>query len=159
MQQLYVLVAIPKMTYALDTWFVPLHKKEGKRNNTGSVRAQWSMCKIQRIARLAIMGGLQTLPNDLLDAHARVLLVNLRLKHVCHSVTIWAVTLPRGHPIWAMVQGYSKAPAKTHLPPLQKMIEWFQIRPWCFKQSCQIPACQHTSIVVMSDMGLRPDGL
>ena len=40
MQQLYISVAIPKMTYALDTWFVPPHKKEGKQNNTGSVRAQ-----------------------------------------------------------------------------------------------------------------------
>lgn len=27
MQQPYILVAVPKMTYALDVWFVPLHKE------------------------------------------------------------------------------------------------------------------------------------
>jgi len=133
MWQLYVSVAIPKMTYTLDTWFVPPHKKEGKQNNTGSVRAQQSMGKIQRIAMLAITGGLWTSPNDLLDAHARVLPVNLMLEHIFHSATIQAVTLPRGHPIRAMVQRYSKAPAKTHLPPLQKMIKWFQIKPQCYE--------------------------
>ena len=47
MRQLYISVAIPKMTYALDVWFVPPHKKEGKRNNSGSVRALRSMGKIQ----------------------------------------------------------------------------------------------------------------
>ena len=99
MRQLYISVAIPKMTYALDTWFVPLHKKEGKRNNTGSVRAQQSMGKIQRIATLAITGGLQMSPNDLLDAPAGVLPVNLMLECVCNSATIQAMTLLRGHPI------------------------------------------------------------
>jgi len=29
MQLLYISVAIPKMTYALDMWYVPPHKKEG----------------------------------------------------------------------------------------------------------------------------------
>jgi len=68
MRQLYISVAIPKMTYALDVWFVPPHKKEGKRNNSGLVRALKSMGKIQRIAMRAIMGGLWTSPNDLLDS-------------------------------------------------------------------------------------------
>jgi len=59
--------------------------------------------------------------------------VNLMLERICHSATIRAVTLPRGHPIRAMVQRYSKAPAKTHLPPLQKMIKRFQIKPQHYK--------------------------
>jgi len=82
---------------------------------------------------LAITGGLRTSPNDLLDAHAGVLPVNLMLERICHSATIWATTLPRGHPIQAMVQRYSKAPVKTHLPPLQKMIKQFQIKPQCYE--------------------------
>ena len=47
MRQLYISVAVPKMTYALDVWFVPPHKKEGKRNNSSSVRVLKSMGKIQ----------------------------------------------------------------------------------------------------------------
>jgi len=46
-------VAIPKITYTLDVCLVPLHKKEGKQNNSGLVRALKSMGKIQRIAMQA----------------------------------------------------------------------------------------------------------
>ena len=80
MRQLYISVAVPKMTYMLDVWFVPPHKKEGKRNNSGSVRVLKSMGKIQRIAMLAITGGLWTSPNDLLDAHTGILPANLMLE-------------------------------------------------------------------------------
>ena len=129
MRQLYISVAVPKMTYALDVWFVPPHKKEGKRNNSGSVRALKSMGKIQRIATLAITGGLRTSPNDLLDAHAGILPANLMLERICHAAIVRAATLPVGHPTRDMVRGYSKTPAKTHLTPLQKLIERYKIRP------------------------------
>jgi len=98
MRLLYISVAIPKMTYALDVWYVPPHKKEGMRNNSGSVRALKSMGKIQRIATRAITGGLWTSPNNLLDAHAGVLPANLMLKHICHAATVRAATLPASHP-------------------------------------------------------------
>ena len=88
MRQLYISVAVPKMMYASDVWFVPLHKKEGKQNNSRSVRALKSMGNIQCIATLAIIGGLWTSPNDLLDAHARVLPVNLMLEHICHATIV-----------------------------------------------------------------------
>jgi len=29
MRLLYILVAVPKMMYVLDVWYIPLHKKEG----------------------------------------------------------------------------------------------------------------------------------
>ena len=133
MRQLYISVAIPKMTYALDVWFVPPHKKEGKRNNSGSVRALRSMGKIQRIATRAITGGLWTSPNDLLDAHAGILPVNLMLERICHSAIVHVATLPKTHPLCSMVRGYSKTPAKTHLSPLQKLIQHFNVKPRRFE--------------------------
>ena len=133
MRLLYISVAIPKMTYALDVWYVPPHKKEGKRNNSGSVRALRSMGKIQRIATRAITGGLWTSPNDLLDTHAGVLPANLMLERICHSAAVRTATLPASHPLRSMVRGYSKTPAKTHLSPLQKLIERFKIRPKRFE--------------------------
>jgi len=129
MHLLYISVAVPKMTYALDVWFVPPHKKEGKRDNSGSVRAQKAMGKIQRIATWAITGGLWTSPNDLLDAHAGVLPVNLMLERICHVAVVRTATLPGSHPLRAMICRYSKNPAKTHLAPLQKLIECFKIKP------------------------------
>jgi len=121
------------MTYALDVWFVPPHKKEGRRNNSGSVRALRSMGKIQRIATWAITGGLWTPPNDLLDAHAGVLPVNLMLEHICHAAVVQIATLSKSHPLQSMVREYSKTPAKTHLSPLQKLVERFNIKPQRFK--------------------------
>jgi len=129
MRLLYISVAVPKMTYALDVWYVPPHKKEGMRNNSGSVRALKSMGKIQRIATRAITGGLWTSPNDLLDAHAGVLPANLMLERICHAAIVRAATLPAGHPTQAMVRGYSKKPVKTHLTPLQKLINCLKIKP------------------------------
>jgi len=49
MQLLYILVAGAKMTYTLDVWYVPPHKKEGMQNNNRSVRVLKSMGKIQQI--------------------------------------------------------------------------------------------------------------
>ena len=43
MRLLYVSVAILKMTYVLDVWYVPPHKKEGMQNNSRSVRVLKSM--------------------------------------------------------------------------------------------------------------------
>ena len=103
MHLLYILVAIPNMTYVLDIWYVPLHKKEGKRNNSRSVRALKLMGKIQRIATWAITGGLWTSPNDILDTHAGVLPVNLMLERICHSATVRTATLPVSHLLQSMV--------------------------------------------------------
>jgi len=87
------------------------------------------MGKIQQIATKAITGGLWASQNDLLDAHARVLLVNLMLEHICHVAIVQAATLPVGHPTCDMVQGYSRMPAKSHLTPLQKLMECFKVKP------------------------------
>ena len=46
---LFVFLTIPKMTYALDMWYVPLHKKEGMQNNSRSVRVLKAMGNIQTI--------------------------------------------------------------------------------------------------------------
>lgn len=133
MRQLYISVAVPKMTYALDVWFVPPYKKEGKRNNSGSVRALKSMGKIQRIATLAITGGLRTSPNDLLDAHAGVLPANLMLERICYAAMVRAASLPAGHPTREMIRRYSHTPAKTHLTPIQKLIERYKIKPHLYE--------------------------
>jgi len=69
----------------------------------------------------------------MLDAHARVLPANLMLERICHTATVRAATLPASHPTQAMVRGYHKTPAKTHLMPLQKLLECFKIKPQCFE--------------------------
>ena len=151
---LYISVAVPKMTYALDIWYVPPHKKEGKRNNSGSVRALKSMGKIRRIAMQVIIGGLWTSPNNLLDTHAGVLPANLMLKCICHLAVVQTATLPKGHPLQSMIHEYSKNPAKTHLPPLQKLVERFKIKPRRFqmiKPDPRPPTYKRAFMVTIAD--------
>ena len=54
MRQLYLAVALPKITYGIDIWYTPPHKPVGRTRNSGSVGALRNLTKIQRIATLAI---------------------------------------------------------------------------------------------------------
>ena len=85
MRQLYISVAIPKMTYALDVWYKPM----GAKRNSGSVAALRGMQKAHRVAALAITGALRTTPNDILDTHASLLLpIELTLLKTTHSAMV-----------------------------------------------------------------------
>ncbi|KAH6908836.1 hypothetical protein BKA70DRAFT_1029266, partial [Coprinopsis sp. MPI-PUGE-AT-0042] len=72
MRQLYMAVGVPKMTYALEVWYDPPLKEEGRKRNSGSVRALKLMARVQRMATLAITGYMKSTANDLLDAHAGI---------------------------------------------------------------------------------------
>ena len=50
MRQLYLAVALPKITYGIDLWYTPPAKPVGHTRNTGSVSALCSLQKAQRIA-------------------------------------------------------------------------------------------------------------
>jgi hypothetical protein len=52
MRQLYIAVALPKMTYALDVWYTPPTKPVGQRKSIGSVGVLRQMTKLQRLAPL-----------------------------------------------------------------------------------------------------------
>ena len=47
MQQLYLAVALPKITYSIDTWYTPPNKKEGQSKYSGSVTFLRNLTKIQ----------------------------------------------------------------------------------------------------------------
>ena len=47
MRRLYLAVALPKITYGIDTWYTPPHKTPGTTKNAGSVGALRSLQKIQ----------------------------------------------------------------------------------------------------------------
>ena len=73
MQQLYLSVALPKITYGLDIWYTPASKRPGQTRNTRSARELHQLQKTQRIASLAIIGALRTTPINFVDAHAGLL--------------------------------------------------------------------------------------
>src|ERR1700679_3602647 len=103
MRQLYVSVALPKITYGIDIWYTPPFKLIGHFRNSGSVGALRQLQKTQRIATLAITGALRTTPTDTLDAHAGVLPLEFALQRSAHRALIRMLPLPPAHPIHKIV--------------------------------------------------------
>jgi ribonuclease HI len=122
MRQLYLAVALPKITYGLDVWYDPPTKPPGATKNSGSVGALKALCKVQRIATLAITGALRTTPTDLLDPHAGVLPMELALSKVCFRSTVRMLTLPEDHPNHGIIQKARQTKTKTHPGPIESLI-------------------------------------
>jgi ribonuclease HI/exonuclease III len=127
MRRLYLAVALPKITYGLDVWYSPPNKPIGAINNSGSVGTLKSLQKLQRIATLAITGGLRSTPTDLLDAHAGVLPTELALAKICHRATIRLLSLPETHPLYKVVQKAKRSPPSKHPSPINNLIRIFQL--------------------------------
>jgi hypothetical protein len=106
MRRLYITVAILKMTYGLDVWYMPPHKPLCKKKNSGSIKALREFHKLQRVAMLAINGTLRTPPINLLDSHAGLLPADLLLKKICYRSMIQVCTLLPTNPFCNQVVKY-----------------------------------------------------
>ena len=129
MRRLYIMVAIPKMTYGLDVWYTPPHRNKGKRKNSGSVKALREFGKLQRMATTAINGVLRTSPTDLLDAHSGLLPMGLLLKKICHRSITRICTLPPTNPVSLQAAEYFHNPVKKHQTNIQKLVNLFKTDP------------------------------
>src|ERR1700735_5229355 len=104
LRQLYISVAISKMTYAINVWYTPPTKPLGFKRNTGSVGVLHQMQKLQRVASLSIVGGMRSTPTDLLDAHACIFPIKLTLLKACHRALVRLCTLPASHPLHSVIR-------------------------------------------------------
>jgi ribonuclease HI len=127
MRQLYLSVALPKITYGLEVWFTPPHRRSGAAKNSGSVSALSALQKAQRIAALAITGALRSTPNDLLDAHAGILPIELALDKVCHGALARLLSLPDSHPLYRVVKDARRSKPARHSGPVDCLLDVFKI--------------------------------
>ena len=125
MRQLYIAVALPKITYGLDIWYIPPSKPPGQTKNTGSAGALRQLQKTQRIASLAITGTLRTTPTDFADAHAGILPIELTLLKATHRVLIRLLTIPSTHPLYKIVKETRRRPPTKHLSPIASLLKTF----------------------------------
>ena len=128
MRQLYLAVALPKITYGLDVWYTPPSKPAGYTKNTGSVGALRNLEKTQRLATTAITGTMRSAPTDLLDAHAGLLPMELALQKACHRSMLRILTLPQSHPLHRIIKRAKRHPPEKHLGPLDELIRIFKLR-------------------------------
>ena len=123
MRQLYLAVALPKITYGLDIWYSPPLKPPGATRNTGSVGTLRCLQKVQCTATLAITGALRTTPTDLLDAHAGVLPMELALAKVCHRAMVRMLTLPDTHPLQQLINKARRHAPSKHQGPIDHLLK------------------------------------
>ncbi|KAJ6469934.1 hypothetical protein C8R45DRAFT_837005, partial [Mycena sanguinolenta] len=73
-RQLYLAICVPRMLYGAEVWLAPCHQRDPGANRWKDTRAAVKkLASIQlRAARLAV-GGMVSLPGDLLNAHADLL--------------------------------------------------------------------------------------
>jgi ribonuclease HI len=128
MRQLYLSVALPKITYGLDVWYTPPNKPVGYTKNSGSVGALYNLRKIQRLATTAITGTLRSSPTDLIDAHSGLLPMELALLKACHRSLVRTLTLPDSHPLHQIIQQARRYPPDKHPSSLDQLIKIFDMR-------------------------------
>ena len=127
MRQMFCVVALPKMTYAVDVWYTPTCKREGAKKTSGSVGITKRLTSVQRIASTAITGVLRTAPTDLLDLHAGIWPVHLLFHWACHRATMRIASLLPLHPLHSLYQKRAKRYIKTHRLPLHKLAALYDI--------------------------------
>ena len=127
MRQLYISVALPKITYGIDVWYTPPTKPVGHTKNTGSVGVLRRLQRTQRLATVAIMGVLRSAPTDLIDAHAGLLPMELALLKACHRTTVRMLTLPDSHPLYNMVKKSAQNPPEKHPSPIDQLLKTFKM--------------------------------
>ena len=128
MRQLYLSVALPKITYGIDIWYTPPTKPAGYTRNTGSAGTLRQLQKAQRLATLAITGTLRTSPNDYIDAHARVYPIELALLKACHSALVRTLTLPNTNPIYQVIRRAKRRPPSKFPGPFDILLKLFTLR-------------------------------
>ena len=128
MRQLYLAVAMPKISYGIDIWYSPPSKPVGYTKNIGSVGALRNLKKAQRIASLAITGTLRTTPNDFIDTHAGIYPMELALLRACHNATVRMLTLPNTHPLHQIVAKSKRKTPTKHLSPIDSLLKRFNLK-------------------------------
>ena len=128
MRQLYLAVALPKITYGIDIWYTPPSKPVGQARNSGSAGVLRSLTKVQRIAALAITGTLRTSPNDYVDVHAGILPMELALQKACHSAIVRSLTLPSTNPIHQVIQAAQCRQSSRFPGPMDNLLKFFELK-------------------------------
>ena len=127
MRQLYLAAAIPKITYGIDTWYIPPHKSVGATKNSGLVGTLRSLQKLQQMATLAIMDVLHMSPTDLLDMHTSILLIELALLKAYHRTLVRMLALHATHPLSQVITNAKCTPPKNHPGPIDLLLLNFKL--------------------------------
>ena len=126
-QQLFMAVVIPKVEYALPVWFTPIHTHSNSCCHSGSMQHAREIGKIQREARKLITGAFCSTATDVLEVHANIPPVPLRLVNTCHHEALQLCTLPGTHPLYNTVRHAAHTFPHHHFSPLHILLCTFKL--------------------------------
>ena len=128
-KKLYVSIALPRILYGIDIWCTLLHGKNARGGRKGSVNVIKKLMTVQCTGTLAITGGFRTSPTNSLDVHAGMLPIDLRIEKTCYNAITRLATLPRKHPLHALVKRSAKGHVVRHCSPLHILTGIFGTDP------------------------------
>ena len=119
----------PRMLYGADIFLGPiLHNDTIKARKEGQAALN-KLASIQRSAAIAILGGLHTLPNDILDVHANLLPFHLMVNKIRFQAALRLARLPSSHPLYKPVLQAARHFIKKHHSPLHELMYKFKLKP------------------------------
>ena len=108
---------------------------------TGAVGHTRELEKVQWLACKMITGAFRTTASDVLEIHAHVPPVALRLTDTCHREALRICALPASHPLSGPALRASRSIPRYHHSPLHTLLRGFNLRPDSIKAIN--PAPQH----------------
>ena len=128
-KQLYNTVAIPRITYGAEVWFMPLHQPAGAKNMRRSVSIMTKLRSVQWKVAKAITGGLSTTVGDILDVHSFIPPIDLLFNKLLFHAALRLCSLPKSHPLNHITRATVWHKAKQHCSPLYNLIQLTQVNP------------------------------
>ncbi|KAL7280271.1 hypothetical protein ACG7TL_005184 [Trametes sanguinea] len=124
-RQLYRSVVCPKVEYGIVVWYTPVQRREDDSRARGSVGIAKRIGRVQRLAALMITGAFRSTSTVVLDYHAGLLPVELRLNLAVHSAAARLASLPDDHLLRPAIQRCSSRYPRFHRSPLHELFHAF----------------------------------
>ena len=156
MRQLYVAVAIPKMSYAADVWYTIPHKAhETSRKRVGSVKFTQKLQSAQRRVAITMLGAMRTTAGDVLNAHAYLPPPHLLFFATLVRSATRLASLPPSHPLHKPTQQAIKRQVKRHRGPLHTLFTTTGIHPKNYETI--LPARRRRNYRLLGDIHIDED--
>ena len=134
MRQLYLAIAVPKITYAAEVWYTLPHKpKESSLKCTGSVALTNRVQMAQQKAMIKLLGAMGTTAGDVLNAHAMVPPPHLLFLKALTRSAMRVVSLPDFHPLYRPTRHCLRRTAKRHTSPLNILFRTTNVKPKAYE--------------------------
>jgi len=130
-RQLYLSVAIPKITYVAAVWLQPSFAHLSDKRLRGLKGIARMIGSTQRTAVLAITGTMRTTLTDSLNVHANLLPTHLMFQQVLFQSALHPSSLPDAHPLKPHIKRIEKKDIKRHHSALHKLIHTLGVHPEC----------------------------